>query len=859
MALNKQVHLYGVDTEYFYNSKERFVSERMKKLQFERHKLKSNTLMKDLPQETVDRIHQIDYFIKKYKNKLNNLLDSNKKQRKMYESYIKQKDIISIFESTLTRTIGCEIGQLTKDIIIVQVYFYQVMESLIKNGFKWRGEEYVPYTASAGQIRVKKFVMIKKSVYEDIKNSISCGLSEEKINFLGGTNTNKYLAYLALNNSATELWDNFDIDKSIVVDDFETNVRGVVDYIDYQTYEISKNVVMDIAIPHTDGAGIYLPKVSKKNMMVRMPWVKGLLVSTPFDLFIKENLEKHPECSKVKDIYGKEYDIIEDDIQIIFTKSQFKMWKYYSSWDEYKDNFKKYKCQAGYCNEEVEDPNFARVNYQFLQSLTDISDKEIDNITEKTIVNITNIGNDKSVMMKVLGASKNNKNKNYFQKSLELYPEMLRDVYSREVLKDVKRSLVKEAKSGKLFMNSKYAFICPDVYSFMEWLFLGIKNPNGLLKDGEVSCSLYKKVDKLDILRSPSLYREHAVRKNVVNNELSKWFTTTSLYVSSHDLISKLLMFDVDGDSALIVADRTFVDIAERNMKGIVPLHYEMKKASVSELNKNTLYDGLKMAYSNTAIGLYSNSITKVWNDDEPNLDVIKLLCLESNFSIDSAKTLFFIQRPENVNNLISRYTKLKTPHFFIYAKDKGERNVEKINENTIMGKIEKLIPKDSLKFDKHWLERFDYSMLMKNKGQIIIDEIIEKFKPLNIAIGHNSRVKEDENNHMNFMYESLRKEMFSMNYDCDTVVDVLVAYLYGNKSKYKNTLWSCFGDYIYENLQNNINKSRLRGTISCDKCGKRIIPESNKTLYCDKCSKEVWNIYNAEKQKEYRNSLKRV
>ena len=44
---------------------------------------------------------------------------------------------------------------------MVQTYYFQVAESLIKKGFKWKGEEYVVYTASAGQIRLKKFVAIK--------------------------------------------------------------------------------------------------------------------------------------------------------------------------------------------------------------------------------------------------------------------------------------------------------------------------------------------------------------------------------------------------------------------------------------------------------------------------------------------------------------------------------------------------------------------------------------------------------------------------------------------------------------------------------------------------------------------------
>lgn len=70
-------------------------------------------------------------------------------------------------------------------------------------------------------------------------------------------NPNKYLAYLALNNSATDVWKDFDIDKAIVVDDFETDVPGLVDYISDITYEIERKE-MGATIPHMDGCGIML-------------------------------------------------------------------------------------------------------------------------------------------------------------------------------------------------------------------------------------------------------------------------------------------------------------------------------------------------------------------------------------------------------------------------------------------------------------------------------------------------------------------------------------------------------------------------------------------------------------------------
>lgn len=76
--------------------------------------------------------------------------------------------------------------------------------------------------------------------------------------------------------------------------------------------------------------------------------------------------------------------------------------------------------------------------------------------------------------------------------------------------------------------------------------------PQGLLKDGEVSARVFAKREKLDCLRSPHLYREHGVRRNVVNEDTKKWFRTDALYTSSYDLISKLLQFDKQSRSNLL-------------------------------------------------------------------------------------------------------------------------------------------------------------------------------------------------------------------------------------------------------------------------------------------------------------------
>ena len=71
--------------------------------------------------------------------------------------------------------------------------------------------------------------------------------------------------------------------------------------------------------------------------------MKGLLARFAFDDLIREK----GWSPIVKDIYGTEHDVLAEDIEVILTKSQFKMWSYFDSWEQYKENFKKYGCSAG--------------------------------------------------------------------------------------------------------------------------------------------------------------------------------------------------------------------------------------------------------------------------------------------------------------------------------------------------------------------------------------------------------------------------------------------------------------------------------------------------------------------------------
>ena len=574
--------------------------------------------------------------IRLLKQELVSLLGSNKDVRTLRDEFIVDRNVISVFESMLTRTLGMETGGLYDDFMVVRTYYFDVLEDLIINGFLYNGERYVCFTASAGQIRTKKTVFIKERVWLEHQRTLMCGLTTDHINDTGGININKYLAYLALCNSATDPWPDFDIKKTIVVEDMETMVSGLVDFIDHSTYQIER-CVMDVPIVHTDGCGMVLPGYCKHNTMIRLPWVKGLLAVFPYDKFIAEANKKDPSVNHaiVTDIYGRAHDVLEEGIQIIFTKSQFKMYKYYESWQHYIDNYIEHGCTAGLCNEEEDYLPDARLNYQMLQTLTDITDDELEKLASKSVDKIRRVATDKSTMLDVFGASAQFKERNAFQECLSIYPELLSDPYTKEILRQIKKNLVKEAKSAKIDISAKYMFIIPDLYAYCEYLFLGDANPKGLLDDGEVSSALYRQYDKLDCLRSPHLYREHAVRRNRVDNQTRKWFSPNALYTSCHDLISKILQFDCDGDKSLVCVDPLLVSIAERNMVGVAPLYYEMAKSGAVVISEREKFNGLIAAYTGGNIGTISNNVTKIWNSADIDIDAIKLLCMESNFAID--------------------------------------------------------------------------------------------------------------------------------------------------------------------------------------------------------------------------------
>jgi len=901
--LDKQYNMYSVDTGHFYSNHEKYLHDINCKYRRERNYVQNKLpeIEKQLKQfayteddiknlkngktEEVDIIElsydTVSEYLhwtklikhkrekaKKSKAKLLTLLSNKVSQnvltdgkdhiRTIKDDSLNDTNIISVFDSALSRTIGIKQDELTDALITVQVYYFDVFKDISFYGFTYKGEKYKYFTSSAGQIRKKKAVFIKESVWNEIEKTVMCGLTIDKINSKGGNNVNKHLAYMALTNSATDEWKEFDIDKSIVIDDFETDVYGTFDFVDETDYSITRKTDY-VPIPHTDGAGMILPAVSSKNFMFRAPWIKGLLGVFNFRKFIEVN----NYSPLITDIYGQKHDVIKEDIQIIFTKSQFKMAKFYDSWDEYKDAFKKYHCSAGKCNVEEDKIKNAKINYQMLQTLTNITDDEIDLLTQKSVERIGNVCNSKDTMMDILGITPYNTNMTAFQKAVKMYPALLNDSYAKDVIREVKNSLLKKYRSGKLEVNGKYTFLLPDFYAACEYWFGHINTPTGLLSDKEVFCWLFKRYEKLDCLRSPHLYKEHAIRFNVANEVygdrskyIREWFTTDGIYASTHDLISKILMYDVDGDKSLVVADRDFIRIAERNMNGIVPLYYNMRKAEPTQLNNKNIYAGLNAAFTGGNIGIYSNNISKIWNDDvfisgtdvekSEAIDCVKRLCCQNNFVIDYAKTLYKPEFPHEINEQIAKYTNCKLPAFFEYAKDKEKSQVKKRNESFV-NKIYERIPNKPINTRGMKLDSINYKHMMSNLQIICSKEVSDLYDELNKQYRYMINMKDEYIDNLRYIACKIRKEFAQFGYSEETITDMLVEYLYGKGKRYKQLLWFCYGQYVVNSLERNIEVKKTK-FIQCIDCGEWIeVPVNDgMTCRCENCLK----IYKRERDR---------
>ena len=397
--------------------------------------------------------------------------------------------------------------------------------------------KYKRLCAGAGQLRRNSAFFVNEELYDMLENIMMCGLTKAKI---GKINLAKFSAYYSLYTSSTNVVQTPNI---CVVPDYEYTLKNQdVDWI-YAKEDGQIDVeerVMDFNMNAFDGSGMISPAMAeiwKENLrldylpssfIIRGPWLKGLVSVFDFHRFAREVAK----TDTITDIYGTVYEI--DKIDVILTKSQFKLWKKYDNWDSYMYYFKKFGHCIGVTRVNKRESDYATpLNYQYIQS-NNFSLDSIKKLAEPTVEYLKKVLEcDPYYTRLMLWGYHEDDTVDDMYSSLDspiakclLYTdEILNDKTVVEKIRKLARKKLDQAKIGKILVEGAYDFIIPDLYAMAEHAF-GME-VHGLLP---AKCLwsrrwVEKGVKRVSTQRSPLVApSENQVMNVYTNEECEKWF-----------------------------------------------------------------------------------------------------------------------------------------------------------------------------------------------------------------------------------------------------------------------------------------------------------------------------------------------
>ena len=136
----------------------------------------------------------------------------------------------------------------------------------------------------------------------------------------------------------------------------------------------------------------------------------------------------------------------------------------------------------------------------------------------------------------------------------------------------------------------------------------------------------------------------------------------------------------------------------------------------------------------------------------------------------------------------------------------------------------------------------------MANGSIICSKEVSTLYDELNKQYRYMINMKDEYIDNLRYVACKIREEFSKFGYSDETITDMLVEYLYGKGKRYKQLLWFCYGQYIVNNLENNIGVKKIK-FIQCVDCGEWLEVDSlnTKTNRCDMCKITYQKNYHKE------------
>lgn len=436
---------------------------------------------------------------------------------------------------------------LLKEIINVYVDDKKAYRHIVKHGFMCNGIKYVRLLCGAGMGRRSTVSFCDERIYGKLDEILRNGIEIEEINIA------KYNAYYGLYMSGM-----YDVrtPRFIVIPDCEIPITGnKVDYIvddkkinafgeevDYRRIE-ERDFVFEANV--FDGSGLISPSMAYKwacdleadyvpsNFIIRSSFVKGMVCVFDFHQFAEVFAQKDENGKyMIEDLYGDKHDL--NDVDVILTKSQFKMSKYYKNLEQYKSFCEKNGHVWGVTKLPKKfDQEYSLINYQYIQTL-DLDDDDIERLISYTTNWLISVCSGDELYTKLFTygiASKDetinsmlDKTDLAWVKGLCLDYELFKDDYIKRKIYQSIQKKIDEAKIGRLWVRGNYQIMIPDPFALAQHA-LKLEVTGLLPKDCHYSQFwVDRNVEKVDCLRSPMVdCSEHKV-SSIINNEMTEYW-----------------------------------------------------------------------------------------------------------------------------------------------------------------------------------------------------------------------------------------------------------------------------------------------------------------------------------------------
>lgn len=534
---------------------------------------------------------------------------------------------------------------------------------LAHTGFKINGKHYVRLCAGSGQLRNNTITYIWDVMHRYITESLYCGISPEDLG--KEFSVSKWNAYVGLSESGMSFLK--EPPRVCVVSDYEEIKPHLpIDYIETVKTSGKRNRKIDKVITRHyyddpdmdfsplnsfDGQGLadpsWVAKVAVElgylhddhgyvpsEYILRAPWCKGLVVAFDFKEYCHEN-----SVSTITDVYGQEYCV--DDIDVLLTTSQFKMWKAYKKyggWNYHRESMQKHNLKWGVviANKERDD-EYRALNYQYIQALnlTDDDIVELCKPTESLLSNLCS-GHIETVYKTLVGfsdyasdnesdnseAGDNKVSASLLQRVIAHNYELLNDSYIQGLIYREAETKFNNAKIGKLLCRGGYSFIISDPVAQIQHIIKSHAVDGntdievaGLIPPHEIYSNYWNHVKPLSkevvLMRSPLVDSSEVTVCGLANSpDMEKWYShiKSGLILSIFDVNTLALQnCDFDGDRCFSSNNPILIKGAQDNP---VPILYPSAGTQLKgEINFESMIEA-DIRGLNSAVGSLSNNAT---------------------------------------------------------------------------------------------------------------------------------------------------------------------------------------------------------------------------------------------------------